>query len=110
IFCVRLLLGLALLITALAPCGDGSGPARPPRTFLMGFSAIPPRLDSTANVIAAINNWVPHAEAAILPASPPWAAMLGAHSPAGAVDTVELPLAQAFREWVFAVAQKIQPD
>jgi hypothetical protein len=29
----------------------------------MGFSAIPPRLDST--VISAINNWVPHADAAI---------------------------------------------
>jgi hypothetical protein len=149
---MRRLLGLALLITALVSCGDGSGPARAPRTFLMGFSAIPPRLDSTANVIAAINNWVPHADAAIMHVSPPWAAMLGGHSPAGAVDTVELPLAQyyrakglrvvftvdatdglnraaeapelvslgrsitdtavqrLYREWVFAVAQKIQPD
>lgn len=118
----------------------------------MGFSAIPPRLDSTADVIAAINNWVPHADAAILHVSPPWAAMLAGHSPAGAVDTVQVPLAQyyrakglrvvftvdatdglnraaeapqlvslgrsitdtavqrLYREWVFAVAQKIQPD
>jgi hypothetical protein len=118
----------------------------------MGFSPIPPRLDSTANVIAAINNWIPHADAAIMHVSPPWAAMLGGHSPAGAVDTVEVPLAnyyrakglaivftvdatdglnraaeapelvaagrsitdtmvqRLYREWVFAVANKIRPD
>lgn len=141
-----------LLIVMAASCGDGAGPTRAPRTFLMGFSAIPPRLDSTTDVIAAINNWIPHADAAIMHVSPPWAAMLGGHSPAGAVDTVEVPLAQyyrakglrivftvdatdglnraaeapelvtlgrsitdtavqrLYREWVFAVAQKIQPD
>jgi hypothetical protein len=137
---------------ALAACGDGSGPGTKPRTFLMGFSAIPPRLDSTADVIIAINNWAPHADAAIMHVSPPWAAMLGGHSPAGAVDTVEVPLAnyyrakglaivftvdatdglnraaeapelvsagrsitdtlvqRLYREWVFAVANKIQPE
>ncbi len=64
----------------------------------MGFSAIPPRFDSsTANLIAAIDHWIPHADAAIMHVSPPWAAMLAGHSPAGAVDTVELPLAQYYR-------------
>jgi hypothetical protein len=118
----------------------------------MGFSAIPPRLDSTADVIRAINNWVPHADAAIMHVSPPWAAMLAGHSPAGGVDTVEVPLAayyrakglalvftvdatdglnraaeapelvsagrsitdtmiqRLYRDWVFAVANKIRPD
>jgi len=118
----------------------------------MGFSAIPPRLDSTADVIAAINNWAPHADAAIMHVSPPWAAMLAGHTPAGAVDTVELPLAnyyrakglaivftvdatdglnraaeapelvsagrsitdttvqRLYREWVFAVANRIRPE
>src|SRR5882672_7580982 len=146
-----------LLVTASCvglwwACGDGSAPTSKPRTFLMGFSAIPPRLDSTADVIAAINNWAPHADAAIMHVSPPWAAMLGGHTPAGAVDTVELPLAQyyrskgldivftvdatdglnraaeapelvsagrsitdtmvqrLYREWVLAVANRIQPD
>ena len=149
---MRRIFALTLLLHALAACGDGSGPASLPRTYLMGFSAIPPRLDSTADVIAAINNWVPHADAAIMHVSPPWAAMLAGHSPAGAVDTVQVPLAQyyrakglrvvftvdatdglnraaeapelvslgrsitdtavqrLYREWVFAVAQKIQPD
>ena len=78
-------------------CGDGNGPGLRPRTFLMGFSAIPPRLDSTASIIAAINNWVPHADAAIMHVSPPWAALLAGHTPAGAVDTVEVPLANYYR-------------
>lgn len=64
---------------------------------MMGFSAIPPRLDSTADVIRAINNWAPHADAAIMHVSPPWAAMLGGATPDSAVRTVELPLADYYR-------------
>src|SRR5467141_2216841 len=143
-----------LVSTALASvaCGEGTSPAPKSRTFLMGFSGIPPRIDSTAGAIRAINNWAPHADAAIFHVSPPWAAMLGGHSPAGTVDTVELPLAnyyrakglaivftvdatdglnraaeapelvsagrsitdtmvqRLYREWVFAVANRIRPD
>jgi hypothetical protein len=142
----------AIIGIIAAACGDGGGPDLPPRRYLMGFSAIPPRFDSsTANLIAAIDNWVPHADAAIMHVSPPWAALLAGHTPAGAVDTVELPLAQyyrakgldivymvdvtdglnraaeapelvaagrsitdtmvqrLYREWTYAVAQKIQP-
>jgi len=92
---------LAVVTTAtlaLVACGDGSGPGRPPRSYLMGFSAIPPRFDSTtAYVISAIDNWVPHADAAIMHVSPPWAAMIGGYPPAQAVDTVEVPLANSYR-------------
>ena len=117
----------------------------------MGFSAIPPRMD-TSIIVPAINLWARHADAAIIHASPPWAAILGGISPAAAVDTVEVPLANYFRskhlalvftvdatdglnraaeapelvalgrsvtdtavqrlyrEWVLAVAQKLEPD
>ena len=144
---------LVTTLGAFAACGDGSGPGLTPRTYLMGFSAIPPRFDSsTANLIAAINNWIPHADAAIMHVSPPWAAMLGGATPDSAVRTVELPLAQyyrakgldivftvdatdglnrvaeapelvaaarsitdtmvqrLYREWVYAVATRIQPE
>src|SRR5213075_1764290 len=87
----------AAFALGLVACGDGSGPAPTPRTFWMGFSAIPPRLDSTADVLAAINTWVPHADAAIMHVSPPWAAMLAGHSPTGAVDTAQVPLANYYR-------------
>ena len=143
---------LALVVAvALVACGDGSGPGRPPRSYVMGFSAIPPRLD-TAILIPAINNWAPHADAAIMHVSPPWQALIGGFPPAAAVDTVEVPLAnyyrakrlaivftvdatdglnraveapelvalgrsvtdtavqRLYREWVYAVATKIQPD
>jgi hypothetical protein len=89
---------LATVGALVIGCGDGSGPGLPARTHLMGFSAIPPRFDtSTANLIAAINNWVPYADAAIMHVSPPWAAMLGGATPDSAVRTVELPLAQYYR-------------
>jgi hypothetical protein len=89
---------LATVAVLAAACGDGSGPGLPARRYLMGFSAIPPRFDtSTANLIAAIDNWVPHADAAIMHVSPPWAAMLGGATPDSAVRTVELPLAQYYR-------------
>ena len=41
--------------------------------------------------------WVRFAYSAIMHVSPAWAAMLGGHSPAGAVDTVEVPLANYYR-------------
>src|SRR5882762_10319088 len=99
-----------LLVTASCvglwwACGDGSAPTLKPRTFLMGFSAIPPRVDSTADVIAAINNWAPHADAAIMHVSPPWAAMLGGATPDSAVRTVELPLASELLSWQGARAR-----
>ena len=91
------ILTLALSVVVVA-CGDGAGPGGPPRTYWMGFSAIPPRFDSTtAYLIAAIDNWVPHADAAIMHVSPPWAAMIGGYPPAQAVDTVQVPLANYYR-------------
>jgi len=93
---VRILILTALAAAVAAACGDGAGPARAPRPFLMGFSAFPPRFDSTI-VVAAINNWIPHADAAIIHASPPWTALIGGVSPAAAVDDVEVPLANYYR-------------
>ena len=150
---LRLLSTLFFTLFALIipGCGDGAGPRTASRSYFMGFSAIPPRMD-TAIVVPAINLWAQRADAAIIHASPPWAAMLGGVSPAAAVDTVEVPLANYFRakhlalvftvdatdglnraaeapelvalgrsvtdtavqrlyrEWVFAVAQKLRPD
>src|SRR5258706_11732779 len=97
---------MILLAAAIlgAACGDESGPGLPARTYLMGFSAIPPRFDtSTANLISAIDNWVPHADAAIMHVSPPWAAMIGGYSPAQAVDTVQVPLANYYRSKGLAI-------
>ena len=143
-------LAAAALLGVVLACGDGAGP-RASRSFLMGFSAFPPRQD-TAIVVPAINYWAQRADAAIIHASPPWAALVGGVSPATAVDTVQVPLANYFRakglalvftvdatdglnraaeapelvalgrsvtdtaiqrlyrDWVFAVADKLRPD
>src|SRR5260370_25963675 len=87
---VRVVILVASLAAVAAACGDGAGPVRAPRSFLMGFSDFPPRLDSTI-VIPALNYWIPHADAAIMHLSPPWAALIGGVSPAAAGDDVELP-------------------
>jgi hypothetical protein len=64
----------------------------------MGFSAIPPRQDTPIpEIIAGIDRWATRADAAIIHASPPWAAMLGGYDPAMAVDTVQVPLTNYYR-------------
>ena len=62
----------------------------------MGFSATPPRNDPTI-VVAAINYWAQRADAAIIHASPPWAALIGGAAPAAAVDSTQVPLANYYR-------------
>lgn len=100
---VGLLAGIALL-----GCADGSGPARPPRAFLMGFSAIPPRNDPSI-LIQAINLWALRSDAAIMHVSPPWAAMIGGYPPAQAVDTVEVPLANYYRAKGLKIVFTVDP-
>src|SRR5256885_2337852 len=149
---MRVARALALaLLTAVLGCGYGPGPRLPPGPLLMGFAPMPPRLDP-AIVVPSINYWLPRADAAIMHVSPPWAALIRGVSPAAAVDTAQLPLANYFRanrlalvftvdatdglnraaeapelvalgrsvtdtaiqrlyrDWVFAVADKLRPD
>src|SRR5881396_980364 len=74
---LRVAVGLVFpVVGAALGCGDGSAPGLTPRPFLMGFSALPPRMDSTI-VVPAINFWAQRADAAIIHASPPWAARRG---------------------------------
>src|SRR5947199_2739916 len=94
---LRVAVGLAFpVVGAALGCGDGPPPCLTPRPFLMGYSARPPRMDSTI-VVPAINFWAQRADAAIIHASPPWTALLNGVSPAAAVDTVQVPLANYFR-------------
>lgn len=92
----RVLIFAAVAAAVAVACGDGTGPVRTPRPFLMGFSAMPPRFDS-AIVVPAINYWIPHADAAIMHVSPPWTALINGVSAAAAVDDVQVPLANYYR-------------
>jgi hypothetical protein len=100
-------LGAACLCGALA-CGTQMGPNPPavaPRSFRMGFSAIPPRADSNL-VLPVIDLWSRRADAAIISQEPPWADLLGGADPEALVDRDQVPLANYFRAkghrlWVY---------
>ena len=67
-----------------------------PRTFRMGFSAIPP--DSTQrSTLASLDSWTRRADAAIMHISAPYKALLTGTTAATYVNTVDLPLANYYR-------------
>jgi len=63
----------------------------------------------TAILVPAINLWAQRADAAIIHASPPWAALVAGVSPATAVDTVQVPLANYFRAKGLALVFTVDP-
>lgn len=93
-----LLVAFALLV-ANASCGsDSSGPANnlPPRTFRMGFSAIPPKPDEQA-LLDALDLWTRRGDAAIMHVNVPYEALLAGTTSTAYVNAVELPLANYYR-------------
>jgi hypothetical protein len=95
-------LPVLVLAVALAAAGCGAskhttGPsASTPRTWHMGFSAIPPRADGTA-LLQTLEAWTPRADAAILHIEPPWAALLAGAPPDSLVRGDALALVQYYR-------------
>lgn len=71
----------ALVVAALLALGgcagrvDSVGGPAPSRTYMMGFSPIPPRADVNV-LLASIQMWSQRADAAIVHAEPPWDSLL----------------------------------
>lgn len=95
----------ALLICG---CGDGAGPGMPPRSFLMGFSPIPPRAE-LALLLANVDSFRRRADAGILHQSVPWSALLAGIPADSAVQTNELGLANLFRGYGLRVVVTVDP-
>lgn len=75
----------ALALAALVGCGSKvAPPAASPRTYRMGFSAIPPRSDF-AVLIQALEMWRTRSDAAILHVDPPWDTLLAGYPADSAV-------------------------
>ena len=86
-----------MLALAVLACDGSTGPNGPPRTFRMGFSAIPPRSDQTV-LLQSLNLWTSsHADAAIMHISVPWAALLAGIPVPQEVHANELGLANYYR-------------
>ncbi len=90
----------ALLVVARG--SDPSGTAPPTRSYHMGFSAFPPRPDTTL-VLPTLTLATQHSDAGLVQLSIPWQVLLDGISAAEEVRTVRLPLANYYR----AVGQPI---
>ena len=89
-------------------CGDGGGPGTPARTFLMGFSPIPPKPE-LGLLLAGVDSFRRRSDAAILHQSVPWAALLAGIPADSAVRSNELGLANLFRAYGLRVVVMVDP-
>ena len=90
----------ALLLAGLSGCGSKVAPTAPspgpPRTYRMGFSAIPPRADFNL-LVAALEMWRTRSDAAIMHVDPPWDTLLAGYPADSAVIKLHLGLADYFK-------------
>src|SRR4051794_35533541 len=91
--------GVALAVVCTLACGSTNdktpgGPA--PRTYRMGFSAIPPRFDVSL-VAGVVDLWSRRADAAIMPLEPQWGELLAGADPAALIARDHVGIAQYFR-------------
>jgi hypothetical protein len=81
----------------LAGCGsDSNGPSSPKRSYLMGFSAIPPRVDTTL-LLPTLELAAQHSDVGLIQLSIPWSVLLDDTAAATEVRVVRLPLADYYR-------------
>lgn len=106
----------AVVVSALlAACGDGTGgggagdgPAGPPRAYVMGFSAIPPRFDP-AQVPAVVDLFARRADAGLVLQEPPWAELLAGQDPEALVRANPFGVADYFRGKGLRIVASIDP-
>ena len=86
------------LLTVLIACGggDGNGPGERPRSYLMGFSAIPPSPDTTL-LLQTLTLSNQHSDAGLIQLSIPWSVLLMDTAAATEVRLVRLPLVNYYR-------------
>lgn len=98
----RTVLRLASASAAAVLLGCGSGgngapsPAAPTRSWRMGFSSFPPRLNLT-DLLRTIDLWSTRADLAAMHEEPPWTEMLGGTSPDAILQRDKVGLADFYR-------------
>lgn len=91
VFVVSLLVGMLL-----GGCSHDEGPDGPARTYFMGFSAIPPKMD-TSLLIPTLTLAAQHSDAGLIQLSIPWDILLADTAAATEVRIVRLPLVNFYR-------------
>lgn len=89
---------LAILVAGILAggCGESSSPSGPTRGYIMGFSAIPPRMD-TALQVPTLTLATQHSDAGLVQLSIPWDVLLSGIPAPLEVRTVRLPLVEYYR-------------
>lgn len=105
---------LSFLCLSLPNCGGGdhgsgpAAPALPPRTYVMGFSAFPPRLDP-ALIPSTVDLWARRGDAGLVLQEPPWAELLAGQDPEALVAANPLGIANYFRGKGLHIIASIDP-
>lgn len=97
---------LLIALACLTTCAKPSAPALQSRSYLLGFSAMPPRLD-VATVIRTIDTWSPHSDAALQPLTVPWRSMLADTAASVIIRREQLELVQLYRSRHFPIVAMI---
>ena len=98
----------AVLAMGLAACSEPTDPGAPTRTYLMGFSHIPPRL-TIPDVIATLDKWEPRGDAAIVLITPQWRSMLADTSAAFHIRREYFEIVNRYRGKGFTIIVMIDP-
>jgi hypothetical protein len=99
-----------VVVLAIA-CGHDDNPAGdsgPTRSYVMGFSPIPPRLDG-ALFGRTLDVWALHADAGLVLQEPPWAELLAGYDPEALVRAGPLDIATSFRSKGLRIFASIDP-
>jgi hypothetical protein len=87
---------LLSIVLVLACRNDHAGPSLQTRAYLMGFSPIPPRLDTTL-LVPTLTLAAQHSDAGLIQLSIPWDVLLADTAAATEVRLVRLPLVNYYR-------------
>jgi hypothetical protein len=100
--------GAVSLLCVAAACKSGVDATNqlPARVYRVGFSGFPPRLE-TPLVLRTIDEMSRHADAALVPLTPPWKSMLADTSPAFLVRREQAGLVQLYRGKHFPIVAMI---
>src|SRR5437868_14324229 len=93
----QLTLAALTVAASLVACSKPVAPRAPTRSYLLGFSATPPKLE-IASVIETLNQWTPRADAALMQLTPPWRAMLADTSAAFVIRREQLDIVKYYRD------------
>jgi hypothetical protein len=106
---VTMLRPLALFALAASCASSGSEPAQSlTRTYRMGFSSLPPRLN-VLEVLQTIDSVTKHGDAALMVLDVPWAALLADTSASFVIRRDNYPVALRFQQRGLPVTISIEP-